>query len=379
VIEGALPAVASTGLRILGPALLSGLVAGGAAAGYRWYARERLPARLAVLVGLSAVAAWLNTLVALRQYLDPGTDPFDVSAALVTVATFAVAGVAAGGGLRLGDRLALESSVLAGSRSIDGEVSPLVQAVGRVIAVELPATIDDVEGYDPVREGLRESLVGTTMLFPRGLTVEELRERLATRLKEDYDVGHVDVDLSADGTVEYLALGRRAVGLGPTLPPGYVAVALRADPAPDASPGDAVQLWTDEPPRRVARGELRGAVEGVATVAVEEGEASIDRGRPYRLVTLGAEPRPDREFATLLRASDETMGYSTVADGSALDGRELGAVGTAVAAVRTPEGALEPLPSPARTLSAGETVYAIGRPETLRRLDTRARASDGAD
>lgn len=358
--------------RILGPAALSGAVAAGAAVGYRWYARERIPRRLAVLVGLSAVAAWLNTLVALRQYLDPATDPFDASAALVTVTTFVVAAVAAGGGRYLGDRFARESSVLAGSRSVEGEVSPLVRAVGRVIALELPATIDDVEGYDPVREELRESLAGTTMLFPRGLTVAELEERLAARLREDYDVGRVDVDLSADGHVEYLALGRRAAGVGPTLPPGHVAVALRADPAPEASPGDAVELWIDDPPERVARGELRGVTEGVATVAVGEDDAGLDRERPYRIVTRSAARRPDRAFATLLRAADETVGTSTVEAGSALVGRDVRSVGATVAAIRTSDGSLEPLPAPTRSLAAGETIHAVGRPEALRRLESRA-------
>lgn len=372
MIGVALAEVAVNAARILGPAALSGATAGGVAVGYRWYARERLPARLAILVGLSAVAVWLNTLVALRQYIDPGTDPFDASAALVTVTTFVVAGVAAQGGRHLGDRIARESTVLAGSRSIEGEVSPLVRAVGRVIAVELPATIDDVEGYDPVREELRESLAGTTMLFPRGLTVTELRERLAARLKEDYDVSQVDVDLSADGGVEYLALGRRAAGLGPTLPPGHVAVALRADPAPEASPGDAVQLWTDDPPRRVATGELRGVTDGVATVAIEEEDAAIDRDRRYRIVTRSPDPRPDREFATVLRAADETTGSSTVAAESALVGREVRTVGASVAAIRTTEGDLEALPSPSRSLAAGETIHAIGRPEALRRLESRA-------
>ena len=373
---GSLPTIASVGLRILGPVLLSGAVAAGGAVVYRWYARERLPARLAILVGLSAVAAWLNTLVALRQYIDPGADPFDVSAALVTVTTFVVAGVVAEGGRRLGDRLALESSVLAGSRWVEGEVSPLVRAVGRVIAVELPATIDEIEGYDPVRDELRESLAGTTMLFPRGLTVDELRERLAERLKEDYDIGHVDVDLTADGTVEYLAIGRRAAGLGPTLPPGHVAVALRADPAPDASPGDAVELWTEGQSHRVATGELRGVTDDMATVAIEnEDDAAIVRDHRYRLVTLAADPQPDREFATLLRTADETMAISTIDAESPLAGREVRTVRTTIAAIRTVDGTIEALPLPGRTLTAGETIYAIGRPEALRRVESRATAA----
>lgn len=372
MISAALAEVAVNTARILGPAALSGATAGGVAVGYRLYARERLPARLAILVGLSAVAVWLNTLVALRQYIDPGTAPFDAGAALVTVTTFVVAGVAAQGGRHLGDRIARESTVLAGSRAIEGEVSPLIRAVGRVIAVELPVTIDDVTGYDPVREELRESLAGTTMLFPRGLTVAELRERLVARLKEDYDVSQVDVDLSSDGGVEYLALGRRAAGLGPTLSPGHVAVALRADPAPEASPGDAVQLWTDDPPGRVATGELRGVTDGVATVAIEEDDAGIDRGRRYRIVTRSPDSRPDREFATVLRAADETTGTSTVAADSELVGREVRAVGASVAAIRTMEGDLEALPSPSRALAAGERIYAIGRPEVLRRLESRA-------
>lgn len=52
----------------------------------------------------------------------------------------------------------------------------------------------------------------------RGLTVDELRRRITTRLREDYGVGNVDIELTEEGTVDYLAVGSRAAGIGPTPP-----------------------------------------------------------------------------------------------------------------------------------------------------------------
>ncbi|MFC7026412.1 hypothetical protein ACFQH8_00440 [Halomicroarcula sp. GCM10025710] len=134
-----------------------------------------------------------------------------------------------------------------GGRDIDADVSEIVQTVGRVTSVKLPEEIDDIVGYDPMPEAIKDDLANRRFLFPRRLTRDELRSRLVSRLKTDYGVGHVDLDLADDGSVTYLAVGSRAAGIGPTLPPSTNAVAIRADPANAASAGDLVQVWETDP------------------------------------------------------------------------------------------------------------------------------------
>ena len=347
---------------------LSAIVVGTVAFGYRWYARERMPAGLTVLIGLGTVAFWLNTKATLSQFLGGTLPGFGIDDAMVTVVTFASAALAAGLAARVADRAAIQTVALTGARSIEGELSQLVRTVSRVITVDLPATIEEIDGYEPVDAETRESLVGSTLVFPRGLTLGDLRERLVTRLKEDYGVGHVDLEIEDDGTVAYLALGSRTAGIGPTLSPGTVAVAVRADPPHGASPGDTVQLWQSGP-ERVLTAELRATAGDVVTLAVDDDTTKLSSSESYRLVTLPATPRADREFASLLRGADETVATVVVEDGGDLVGVSVGSLAVTVAAVESADGVVEALPSRDRTLAPGETVYVIARPDAIRKVE----------
>lgn len=355
-----------------------GLVIGVA---HRWYAKEQVPEGLSVLIGLSVVALYLNTAGALGDIIGGQEDFFAIEAAIFNVVTFFVAAAVAAAAGRLGDRMGVSLFAVSGSKTVDRDVSRLVKTVGRVTTVKVPEEISDIDGYDPVDAATKEKLVGQTLLFPRRLTIEELRNRIIERLKTDYGVGHVDLDLTEEGTIEYLALGSRESGIGPTLPPGSAAVAVKADPANNASPGDSVQLWTagdttaGTTPQRVTNAELRGTAEDVATVAIDEEEAGkLDPETRYRVVTLPVEPRTDREFAAQLRAAAETMGVVTITEGSDLVNSTVGALDIAVVAVRTTAGDIEAIPTRTRTLSSGETVYAIARPDRLRKLEAGAAA-----
>jgi hypothetical protein len=342
---------------------------------YRWYTRERIQLGLSLLLGVGTVGTYLNTVGLLNTVIvDQGGDIFEPEAVLFNVVALGVAVLLAPIGRRGGDRLATDLFAVSGAKQLDAEVGRIVRTVGRVTPVDLPEEIGDMEGYDPVAEETKASLAGKTLLFPRRLSVAELRQRLVARLADDYGVGHVDLDLDPEGTVSYLAVGSRAAGLGPTLPAGAVAVAVRADPPTAASPGDVVQVWTTAPePRRLATGELRATAGDTATLVVDEADAETLSGdEEYRLVTLPAEPQPDREFAGLLRAADETMGVVAVAEGSELVGATVGDLDVSVAAVRPAAGTVEAIPGRSRTVSAGDTLYVIARPDLLRRLEGRA-------
>jgi K+/H+ antiporter YhaU regulatory subunit KhtT len=64
------------------------------------------------------------------------------------------------------------------------------------------------------------------------------------------------------------------------------------------------------------------------------------------------------------------MSVLTVSENSPLVGSEVGAVDVPVVALRAPDGVVEAVPPRTRVLSEGDTVYAVGRPEELRKLET---------
>ena len=365
-------------------AVLSVLIAGSAALAYRWYFRDEIPEGVTILLGVSVVALYLNTtsLGAIAVGDSPGL--LEPESVFFNVVSLGVAAVLAPGGRYVGDRLAVDVFALSGARQLEGELSGIVRAVGRFTAVTLPPAeeVKDMDTYDPVSPEKKAEMAGKTLLFARKLTGEQLRDRLVTRIKSDYGVGYVDVDVTPDGEIEYFAVGSRAAGLGPTLAPGSAAVAVAADPPNNATPGDMVQLWRMEPePKRVATGELRGVAGDAATVALDESDAEeLAEEEAYRLVTLPAEPQADREFASLLRNADETMAAVTVEAGSGLAGSTVGDVGTVVAAVRPADGSVQPIPPRAYTFGAGDLVYLVGRPDALRRFEADATgATSGED
>ncbi|MFC4543977.1 TrkA C-terminal domain-containing protein [Halosolutus amylolyticus] len=363
--------------RLLGFAILAGGTAAVAAVGFRWYSADELPEGVGVLLGISTVAIWLNTKTALQDAIIGSTPLLDPETAIYTVVTFVVSAIAADGGRRIGDHLARDVFALAAPRSID-DVTELVRSAGRVVTLELPDEIEDVDGYDPVDDATKADLAGQTVHFPRRLDVDRLRERLVDRLARDHGIGHVDVEFAADGSIEYLALGSRPAGIGPTLAPGTVAVALRGDPAADASPGDAVRLWRRDGDayRRVTRGELRGTADDVVTVAVDADDAvELDPDADYRLVTLPGNPGAERDLVSLLRAADETVTTFAVDEGDPLAGAAVGSLPALVLAIDR-DGDPIALPADDTALEAGDVAYALARPAALRRLSTDS--TDGA-
>lgn len=380
LIPGAVSELAGPAGRVVGLAILGGGTAVPVALLYRWYTRERVPAGVTLLLSLSTVALYLNVKTALGQVVAGETDLLAANAVVFNVAALAGAGVVAPVGARVGDRLATDTFAVTGvAREIQGGVGGFVRSVGRGTVVSLPTDADDVgdiDGFDPVEPSVKAAIAGTTLVFPGRLTAAELQARIAARLKEEHGVGYVDVEVDADGAVTHLALGARIAGVGATLPPGTAAVAVRADPPFAASPGDVVQVWTTGgDPERVATAEIRASVGDVVTLACEERAARRLAGGEFRLLTLPAAPRPDREFASLLQAADETMGVVTVRADSGLVGLPLGALEATVAAVES-EGSVEPIPSRSRVLAAGDTLYLVARPEDLRRFEVAAAGAD---
>jgi len=357
-------------------ALLSAVGAGALAIAYRWYFKQSVPEGVSILIGVAIVALYINT-ASLGAAVGEGTvDLFRPAVIFFNVTALGTATAAAPVGRRTGDAMSTRLFSFAGLKQFEGEMGTVVRSAGRVTSVTLPETIEDMESYDPVTPETKAELAGKTLVFPRRLTLEALRTRLVERLKEDYSVGYVDVDLTDDATVEFLALGVRIAGIGATLAPGTVAVAVRADPPNNAAAGDMVQVWrVGETTERVVTGELRAAAGDTVTLAVDEGDANaLSATESYRLLTLPAEPRADREFATLLRGVDETMSMVTVGANSDLAGSTPRSLTATVLAIRPVDGKITALPDRDRGFAAGETIYVLGRPDVLRRLEERAAA-----
>jgi hypothetical protein len=364
------------GTRTAGLAVAAGIVAVVCSFLYRWYAHDRAPLGLVVLVALSLIAVELNTRVALGQAVG-NAEAVSLRIAFFNIGTIVVGAFAGAAGQRIGDRLAVDVFATIGMPSIKGEMSRVVKAVGRVLTVEMPAEIDDVVGYDPVSAETKEKIAGQSFVFPRRLTVAELRERLVTRLQTDFGIGHVDLEIDEDGSVTYLAIGRRAAGIGPTLPPGSTAMAIRADPANVAGAGDIVQIWRSDGSERLCNAEVRGTAGEIVTVAIDAADTSkFDPTERYRLVTLSVDSRPDREFASLLRTASETMGVVEIGAGSPLDGAPVGSLDVTVIAVSTvaADQRVETIPLRGRVLEAGESIYVIATPEALRKVEVAASA-----
>lgn len=365
-------AVFAVAIRLLGLGLFAAVVAGSVSFLFRWRTGTQLPEGPALLLGVGAVAVYLNTRIALVQFLGADGEVLTPEAVAINLGIFVVSTITAMAGWQAGDRFGQSDRF---EYSLQPSLSPLVRATGRFITVELPDEIEDIDGYDPVSTATKDAVSGETYNFARGLTVEELEAALSTRLKVNHNVAHVDADLTDDGTVEFLALAGRASGIGPTLTPGNTATAITADPPFSASPGDTVQIWQEE--ERIGTAELRGKVGKTATVSGKERIIeSLDPAVTYRLLTLPADERVDRLFAGMLRRADETMGITPITDGSTLTKLSVGDLGMTVVAIETADGEMETLPVGERDIKAGEKLYILGDPAQLRRIETAATTSE---
>nr|WP_267902773.1 TrkA C-terminal domain-containing protein [Halovenus carboxidivorans] len=128
---------------------------------------------------------------------------------------------------------------------------------------------------------------------------------------------------------------------------------------------------------RVCTGELRGTAGEVVTIAIDAADTPrVDPTRRYRLVTLPVNDRPDREFASLLRAAEETFSTVTVEAGSPLHGMAVGAIALTITAIRPDDGDPVPFPGDEYRLAPGDLLFVIATPGELRRLEAGATALD---
>jgi Trk K+ transport system NAD-binding subunit len=136
-------------------------------------------------------------------------------------------------------------------------------------------------------------------------------------------------------------------------------------------------VWRPDPFERVTTGEVRGIADDLVTLAVDAADTpKLDAETEYRLITLPVESRTDREFASLLRAAEETMSVVEIESGSPLAGQPVGSLDVAVIAVRLADDGIEALPDRDHVVAVEDAVYAVAKPERLRKLEAAATAPE---
>lgn len=365
-------------LGVLGYGALAGIVTAAVAAGYRVATVRRIPRGPAVLAGLSVPTGWLALELWRQGTVVAATAPTHHVSGTYVLGVVTAGAVLAGIGHRLGDHLArgtLDLEHLEGA----GNATDRLRSARLSVAVTLPESIDDADGYPAVDPGVKRELEGRTFLFPRRLTRVERRTRLRRRLETDFDVGYVAVDLAPDGTVVSLAVGRERSGLGPTLPPGTAAVAIRITRPVDAGAGDPVEVWTDEAdPRLVARGRFRSSSVPVATIVIDAADVdAFVSDRQYRLTVGPDAPSGVGALVTAIADADETVIRRTVEVDGPLENEFAGWVPGRILAIDH-DGEPLAFPSGNEPLTAGDTLYVVGTPPELRDLANRSRSEQEA-
>ncbi len=369
--------VLTEGAAVIALGLVAGLAVFLVAAGYRWYLHRELPYGIGLLTGAGIVAVWLNTTVTLGQAIGGTTNPVTVQAAGFTVGSFAAAAVLGELGRRGGDSLGTTVLGEATLTDFEHEVKTFVSGRGRIHPITLPDEVVDLEGYEPIRDDLKRELEGTTISLPGRLSERDRRHALLDYLEERFNVGTADLEFDDAGNVSHLAVGRRPVGIGHTLPAGQVATVVRADPAFSASPGDRVTVWRDEDSlTRIGTAELRGVAGEYVTLAIDASDREAFAPETgYRIETLPQGPQPSRTFAAVLRRVHETIKRTTITEEGPLAGAAVGSLEATVLSVTDEDGTITPLPADDVTLAPGQTILAMGRPDVLRRFKDSAQGS----
>jgi hypothetical protein len=292
-------------------------------------------------------------------------------------------------------------------RTLSRDVVDLVG--GGQVRIAVAGDVSDMEGYPPLPDDLRTDIREAEYTFPADLRVSELEERVAERLRTEFDLGDVAVTIDERGRASVAAAppfsglskrvpaGKRAVSVDALIPTGLArgdevtlmtadaqvsgtvvsakTVDLAADkrltapttpdPAPDASEDDGAST-----PRAVRAPTTTGG-EGRLTAAVTRTDAEpLVRADRARVVVEARGTRLEYELISLLRRSGKRFRRFTVAADSALAGATLGTAnaresyGVAILAVRKPTG-WQLVPHGPTALAGGDEVFAVGPPDEL--------------
>ncbi|MFH5799758.1 potassium channel family protein [Haladaptatus sp. CMAA 1911] len=274
--------------------------------------------------------------------------------------------------------------------------SDVIERVGRFGQVRVRATGDvgDIEGYPPLPDDLRATIAEDEWTFPGDLPIPELESRLADRLRTDYDLTDVAVEIDARATATVNAAPPEG-SLSRRVPPGKRAVSVDTLVPTGLSRSDTVvfSLGDEEIGGTVLSAKTNGGGganedtdapsaptptttggDGRVTVAVSNGEArQLLDDTPTKLRVESRGTRYEFELIRLLRRAGKRWERVSIRAGSEFDGLTLGAAsvratyGVAVLALER-DGDWTVAPPGTTALEARDDLYVVGNDESIRRF-----------
>jgi len=357
------PGTRSALVRLAGFALLAAVTGGTVAALYRRLTTRKISSGTGVLAGLLAVSLWLTVRIATSETVVAGLSIVLDATGYFLLATFGSSAVAVAAGRRFGDTLACEIYEIPPDPQSE-ETAVVRRSARRAVSVELPDTIRDRSGSEPVDLDLRRELEGSRWWFPSGLSAVELESRLRTRLERDYGISRVEIELAGNGNVKNLAIGYEPSGLSATLPPRTVGVAVRTELLPAAAVHDPIELWTapDDCAEFAGKATLHATTTDSATLVLpEHATNAAAHNDAYRCTTKPAVSDDVADLLSVLREADHTIDMLSIEAKAPLEGEFVGWLPVSVLVIVRDRGVI-PLPDETETLRTGDDVYVFGGP-----------------
>ena len=316
-------------------------------------------------------------------------------------------------GANLPHRLSLKSIR---ERTLSADVVELVGSRGEV-RVAVTGEVGGIEGYPPLPDAIRASIREGEWRLPADIPISELETRLAEKLRTEFDLAEVTVEIDERGRATVAAApplsglsklvpsGRRAVSVETLVPTGLA----RGDEVTLTTPGNRIEgtvlsLRSGGGPKpaggsTAAAGSVSSAGtsefrsdggtsdtaaktaaqtrpvatggEGRLTVAVARSDATtlLEAEHPD-IVVRSRGTRREFELLSLLRRAGRRFRRLTIRSGGPLDGATLGSAnvretyGVAVLAVRRPDG-WTVVPRGTEPLAGGDEVFVVGTRERL--------------
>lgn len=273
--------------------------------------------------------------------------------------------------------------------------SDVVERVGRFgrVHVRVTGDVGDIEGHPPLPDDLRTAIAEDDWTFPGDLPIDELESRLADRLRTDYDLADVTVEIDTRGAATVNAAppegtlsrrvpaGQRAVSVDTLVPTGLshddeVVFTLEDGEVGGTvlsakSNGGSTEMDAGDP---ISGTPTTTGGDGRVTVAAsnEDARRLLD-GTPTQLRVESRGTRYEFELIHLLRRAGKRWKRLSIRPGSEFDGVTLGSAsvratyGVAVLAVER-TGNWTVAPAGTTVLSAGDELYVVGDDESIRRF-----------
>lgn len=386
VLTGIIPALVSWGLGFI----------------FKYFTGVTVPA-LAVVVLAVAIAGVNGGLLALN---DPTVTraPNAPSIIVAILVVMMMALYAHAQGDKLGASLPKHLSIRKlRERTLSRDVVELVGGRGQV-TVTIAGQIEDMEGYPPLSQELRDDIRGRTWTFPADLPLSELESRFADKLRSEYDLADVSVQIDeraratvvaappSSGVSKRVPSGRRAVSVAALIPTGLA----RGDEVTLYAEGDAIRgtvvsaqssipagnspLESDggepeERPETAPTAPTTDGGDGRITVATTREAAtrllSIDRAH---VVVRSRGSRREFELISLLRRAGKRFQRVTVGEESELVGQTLGEAavrdvhGVVVLARRGGDG-WAIAPRGATKIGPNDELFVVGTRDALDRFE----------